>query len=80
MVNIFHLNAAYTNNNNNGNKQTIVKVWKPAVINSYIASENKRKSNSTLPLFSYDMVLIRPDIDYFACEFSTAVNPICDIR
>ena len=32
-------------------KQTIAKVLKPAVISSYIASENRRRSNKNLPPF-----------------------------
>ncbi len=49
---IFHLNAAYTKRIANGDKQIIANELKPALMNSYIASANRRKSNATLPPLS----------------------------
>ena len=51
-VNILHLNATYTNRMTKGSKHTVANMEKPAVINSYMASKNRRKSNRTLPPFS----------------------------
>jgi hypothetical protein len=52
-VNILHVNAAYTNKMRNGNKHTTANAEKPEVINEYMASKNRRKSNKTLPPFSW---------------------------
>ena len=74
-----HLNAIYAKTTIIGNEHTMAKLLNPAVIKLYMASKNRRKSINTLPPCSWVYDLIAPVI-YFACEFSIAVRPICDIR
>ena len=62
-----------------GMRHIIAKAEKPAVINSYMASKNRRKSRDTLPPFSLVYVLSAFAI-YLACSFSVAVKPSCEIR
>ena len=52
-VNILHLNAANTYRDNNGKMHINANVGNPAVLSSYSARENRRKSNKTLPPFSW---------------------------
>ena len=66
---IFHLNAAYTNNMANGDRQMTAKALKPELMNRKMASENKRKSNATLPPFSWvysDSLFVYTFAIYFA--------------
>ena len=62
-----------------GMRHMIAKALKPAVINSYIESKNRRKSNNTLPPFRLPDVAYVFTI-YFAWSFSVAVRPSCDNR
>ena len=60
--------------------QIIAKELKPDMKKLYNASKNRRKSNPTLPPCSWAYDFTIPVINYLACEFSTAVRPICDMR
>ena len=55
---------------------TIAIPGSPALSSSYRDSRNKRKSNNTLPLFSFVYVDKLFVIYYFAWLFSIAVRPI----
>ena len=63
-----------------GDRHMTAKGAKPAWINWYRASKNRRRSNSTLPPCSFAYVLNAVLAIYLACSFSTAVKPNWDIR
>jgi hypothetical protein len=48
-----HLKRTYTAKMSKGERQIIAKAGNPALINWYMASKNRRKSNRTLPPFSW---------------------------
>ena len=60
-------------------RQIIAKAENPAVINSYIATTKRRRSNETLPPLSLAYVL-NALVIYFPCSFSVAVKPNWEIR
>jgi hypothetical protein len=66
-MNILERKAAIIRMTNIGDKQTNAKALKPTLINRYIESKNRRKSNDTLPPCSFAYNLKTLFIIYSEC-------------